>query len=425
MTKEKGIPQIRFSGFTDTWEQREVSNVAMISTGGTPSTAINEYWNPKQVPWLSSGEVHKKYITYTDDKISNEGLNHSSARMIKQNSVLIALAGQGKTRGTVAINRISLSTNQSIAAMTFAPDICPEFVFSNLESRYDELRKVSSGDGTRGGLNKQLVSEIQIPYTSLNEQRKIGQFFTHLDRLITLHQRKYDKLTKVKKAMLEKMFPKNGSLYPEIRFKGFTDAWEQRKLSDTLNFLSNNTLSRAELSEDTGTYKNVHYGDVLIKFGEYIDAQSTDLPYIADDEKAKKFESSKLQDGDIIIADTAEDEAVGKCVEIGNIGDLSIVSGLHTIPCRSKVKFAPAYLGFYLNSSSYHDQLIPLMQGIKVTSISKSAISDTLISAPTDLSEQGKIGQFFSQLDTLITLHQRKLEKLKNIKKACLEKMFV
>ena len=211
---------------------------------------------------------------------------------------------------------------------------------------------------------------------------------------------------------------------PAIRFKDFTDTWEQRKLSDTLNFLSNNTLSRAELSEDTGTYKNVHYGDVLVKFGEYIDAQSTDLPYIADDEKAKKFESSKLQDGDIIIADTAEDEAVGKCVEIGNIGDLSIVSGLHTIPCRSKVKFAPAYLGFYLNSSSYHDQLIPLMQGIKVTSISKSAISDTLISAPTDLSEQGKIGQFFSQLDTLITLHQRKYDKLTKVKKAMLEKMF-
>ena len=187
----------------------------------------------------------------------------------------------------------------------------------------------------------------------------------------------------------------------------FEITWEQRKLSDTLNFLSNNTLSRAELSEDTGTYKNVHYGDVLIKFGEYIDAQSTDLPYIADDEKAKKFESSKLQDGDIIIADTAEDEAVGKCVEIGNIGDLSIVSGLHTIPCRPKVKFAPAYLGFYLNSASYHDQLIPLMQGIKVTSISKSAISDTMISAPTDLSEQGKIGQFFTRLDSLITLHQR------------------
>lgn len=199
---------------------------------------------------------------------------------------------------------------------------------------------------------------------------------------------------------------------PQIRFSGFTDTWEQRKLSDTLNFLSNNTLSRAELSEDTGTYKNVHYGDVLIKFGEYIDAQSTDLPYIADDEKAKKFESSKLQDGDIIIADTAEDEAVGKCVEIGNIGDLSIVSGLHTIPCRSKVKFAPAYLGFYLNSSSYHDQLIPLMQGIKVTSISKSAISDTLISAPTDLSEQGIIlNQIFSDYAFLSASEQHPVRK--------------
>ena len=203
-----------------------------------------------------------------------------------------------------------------------------------------------------------------------------------------------------------------------------TYTWEQRKLSDTLNFLSNNTLSRAELSEDTGTYKNVHYGDVLVKFGEYIDAQSTDLPNIADDEKAKKFESSKLQDGDIIIADTAEDEAVGKCVEIGNIGDLSIVSGLHTIPCRPKEKFAPAYLGFYLNSASYHDQLIPLMQGIKVTSISKSAISDTMILAPTTLSEQGKIGQFFTQLDSLITLHQRELKKLQTLKKSMLEKMF-
>ena len=211
---------------------------------------------------------------------------------------------------------------------------------------------------------------------------------------------------------------------PQIRFAGFTDAWEQRKLSDTLIFLSNNTLSRAELSHETGTYKNVHYGDVLIKFGEYIDAQSTELPYIADDAKAKKFEASKLQDGDIIIADTAEDEAVGKCVEIGNIRDLNIVSGLHTIPCRPKMKYAPAYLGYYLNSASYHDQLIPLMQGIKVTSISKSAISDTMISAPTDLSEQGKIGQFFTRLDNLITLHQRKCDALQRFKKAMLQKMF-
>ena len=275
--------------------------------------------------------------------------------------------------------------------------------------------------GTRTRLYYKNLSMYQLSSPPLPEQQKIAEILSTQDKLIELQEKKIEQLKELKKAYLQKMFPQKGSKYPELRFKGFTDPWEQRKLSDTLNFLSNNTLSRAELSEDTGTYKNVHYGDVLIRFGEYIDAQSTDLPYIADDEKAKKFESSKLQDGDIIIADTAEDEAVGKCVEIGNIGDLSIVSGLHTIPCRPKVKFAPAYLGFYLNSASYHDQLIPLMQGIKVTSISKSAISDTMISAPTNLSEQGKIGQFFTQLDSLITLHQRKSEQEKQKKKALMQ----
>ena len=190
----KRVPKLRFPEFTDDWEQRKVSEVAEICTGGTPSTGIEKYWYPKEIPWLSSGEVHKKYITYTDNKISVEGMNNSSARMIPENSVLIALAGQGKTRGTVAINRISLTTNQSIAAMTFSNEIVPEFVFCNLENRYEEIRRMSSGDGSRGGLNKQIVGEIEIPYTSKEEQTKIGAYFSTLDHLITLHQRKLEKL---------------------------------------------------------------------------------------------------------------------------------------------------------------------------------------------------------------------------------------
>ena len=200
------VPEIRFKGFTDAWEQRKVSEVAEICAGGTPSTGIEKYWHPKEIPWLSSGEVHKKYITYTDNKISVEGLNNSSARMIPANSVLIALAGQGKTRGTVAINRISLTTNQSIAAMIFSKEIVPEFVFCNLENRYEEIRRMSSGDGSRGGLNKQIVGEIEIPYTSKEEQAKIGAYFSKFDYLITLHQRELEKLQNIKKSMLEKMF---------------------------------------------------------------------------------------------------------------------------------------------------------------------------------------------------------------------------
>lgn len=203
---DEKVPKIRFDGFTDDWEQRKVSDVAEIIAGGTPKTSVLEYWNPKEVPWLSSGEVHKKYITYTDDKISKKGLDHSSAKIIKENSVLIALAGQGKTRGTVAINRIPLSTNQSIAAMIFNDNIVPEFIFSNLDNRYNELRRISSGDGSRGGLNKLLIGNIIIPYTDKLEQDKIGQFFSLLDHLITLHQRKCDELKNMKKFMLQNMF---------------------------------------------------------------------------------------------------------------------------------------------------------------------------------------------------------------------------
>lgn len=200
------VPEVRFPGFTGEWEQRKVRDVAEIVAGGTPSTSKAEYWNPKEVPWLSSGEVHKKYVTFTDNMISQEGLNNSSAKIIKEDSVLIALAGQGKTRGTVAINRIPLSTNQSVAAMTFQCDIVPEFVFSNLSGRYDEIRKMSSGDGARGGLNKQLVGDITIPYTSIEEQTKIGSLFMYLDDTIALHQRKLETMKKYKAGLLQQMF---------------------------------------------------------------------------------------------------------------------------------------------------------------------------------------------------------------------------
>lgn len=201
--KGQKVPEKRFPSFTDDWEQRKVSDVAEICTGGTPSTGIEKYWYPKEIPWLSSGEVHKKYITYTDNKISVEGMNNSSARMIPENSVLIALAGQGKTRGTVAINRIPLTTNQSIAAMAFSNEVVPEFVFCNLESRYEEIRRMSSGDGSRGGLNKQIIGEMEIPYTSKEEQTKIGAYFFNLDNLITLHQRKLEEMKNQKKALMQ------------------------------------------------------------------------------------------------------------------------------------------------------------------------------------------------------------------------------
>ena len=211
---------------------------------------------------------------------------------------------------------------------------------------------------------------------------------------------------------------------PKIRFKGYEDDWEQRKLGDVLVSLQNNTLSRADLSKEIGVAKNVHYGDVLIKFGEVLDVSKEKLPMILDENVLTKYNASFLQNGDVIVADTAEDSTVGKCSEIAGLIDEVVLSGLHTIPYRPVEKFASGYLGYYLNSNAYHHQLIPLMQGIKVTSISKSAMQDTGIIYPKLIEEQAKIGTYFQSLDHLITLHQRKCEETKSLKKYMLQKMF-
>ena len=155
-----------------------------------------------------------------------------------------------------------------------------------------------------------------------------------------------------------------------------------------------------------------------------MDVEKAELPYISNNEFTVSSKSI-IQNGDVIIADAAEDETVGKCSEIKGIDGTSIVSGLHTIPCRPNKTFASGYLGYYMNSSSYHDQLLPLIQGTKISSISKSALQNTDIHFPNSEKEQLQIGLFFQNLDNLITLHQRELDKLKNIKKACLEKMFI
>ena len=181
---------MQFLEYSNVWEQRKLGNHANILTGGTPKTTVPSYWEPKEIPWMSSGEVNKRRLIDTDNMISKEGLENSSARWVKKHSILIALAGQGKTRGTVAINDVALVTNQSIAAIEPDESLYYEFVFQNLSKRYDELRMISSGDGTRGGLNKKIISDIEISSPTIKEQREIGQFFKQLDDLITLHQRK-------------------------------------------------------------------------------------------------------------------------------------------------------------------------------------------------------------------------------------------
>ena len=199
------------------------------------------------------------------------------------------------------------------------------------------------------------------------------------------------------------------------------DKWNEIKFSDLFSYIPNNTFSRADLNYELGEYKNVHYGDVLIRFGPILDAGSEALPYITGYDNCKK--ESLLMDGDVIIADTAEDETVGKATEIINIGYQKIVSGLHTIACRPVIKMAPTYLGFYINTENYHKQLFALMQGVKVLSISKSNIEGTTIRYP-NLCEQTKICSLLTLLESRLGKQRELIEHLKKYKRGFISHIF-
>ena len=207
---------------------------------------------------------------------------------------------------------------------------------------------------------------------------------------------------------------------PKLRFPGFDEPWKEISFSNLFDFLPNNTITRANLSNN-GAIRNIHYGDVLIKFGSVLSIRSDDIPFIKNTDTVNN--NVFLKNGDIVIADTAEDETVGKVTEIFDIDTEKVVSGLHTIPCRPKKNFAPKFLGYYMNSPAYHYQLFPLMQGVKVLSISKSNIVGTVIHYP-DILQQTKITNLLSLIDKKISVQRQLVEALKKYKRGSLSALF-
>ena len=209
---------------------------------------------------------------------------------------------------------------------------------------------------------------------------------------------------------------------PKLRFPGFDEPWCSHKFSSVFSFLQNNTLSRAKL-DATGDVLDIHYGDVLIKYGSILDATDNTIPHIISGHESTNYDY--LQDGDIIVADTAEDETVGKAIELLNISGRKIEAGLHTVPCRPLFPFASMYLGYYMNTPHYHKQLVPLMQGIKVLSISKGNISKTEISSPQTIAEQEKISRFLYLLDQRAAAQSKIIDALKKYKRGLHKLVFI
>ena len=416
---KRNVPKLRFPGFEGEWEQRKLGELyERVNERNDGSLGRDK--------WIS---VAKMYFQ-DPEKVQSNNLDTRTYVMQRGD---IAFEGHPNSEfkfGRFVLNDIGTGIISELFPI-YRPIVEYDLNFWKYAIQLERImapifaKSITSSGNSSNKLDQNHFLKQTITTPTVDEQKAIGSFFENISNLIVLYQRKLENLKLKKKALLQKLFPKNGEQFPELRFPGFTDAWEQRKFADVFDTLQNNTLSRSELDFEVGRVKNVHYGDVLIKYGDFIDVAIDKLPYIKDEKIVKRFTGSLLQDGDIIIADTAEDSTVGKCSEIIGTSGIKVLSGLHTIPCRPKEKYAPKYMGYYINSNAYHQQLIPLMQGIKVTSISRGAIKDTNVFFPKSYDEQAKIGESLSNIDNLITLHQRKLEHLQLQKKALLQQMFV
>ena len=379
--EESKKPALRFKGFHDDWEQRKLSDVCSEIGDGLHSAPVYDE-NGKYYFINGNNLVNSKIIVNeTETKRVSEETFKKNNKNLDDTTILLSING---TIGNLAYYNDEMVMLGKSAAYLKVMNIEKKFLYTSLQTSNTINSFMSSLTGTTiKNLGLEAIKKTQIFMPCEKEQTAIGKYFQNLDNLITLHQRKYESLVNIKKAMLEKMFPKNEEVVPELRFAGFTDTWEQRKFNVSFDFLQNNALSRAELSND-GEVMNVHYGDILVKYGEVLDIAQEELTYLQDSSIMKKYQTSLLRNGDVIIADAAEDETVGKCSEIAGLSIETVLSGLHTIPCRPAIKFAEGYLGYYMNSDAYHDQLLPLIQGTKISSISKSAIQDTEIVYPTD-----------------------------------------
>lgn len=393
MSESVQKPRIRFKGFSDAWEQRKFEDLYnYASEGGTPDTNNSSFYENGDVPFVKIEDTENKYIDSTKSYITQEGLSHSSAWLIPESSVIFT---NGATVGNVAINRLPVATKQGILGIIPSKNVLTEFLFYLLSSATFQ-REVRSRMATGTFATIILKNLNQIPVcipSDKSEQEEIAGYLSAFDNLITLHQRKYDKLVAVKKALLEKMFPADGETVPKIRFKGFSDAWEQRKAKELCNIGTGKSNTQDQVED--GTYPFYIRSDIPVKSNKY------------------------LYDCEAVIT-----------IGDGNIGRVfHYVNGKFDLHqrCYKMTDFQDIWgkYFYYFFSTRFYDRAMKMTAKATVDSVRLEMISEMDILKPMQITEQRKIAEFFTNLDNLITLHQRQLEKLKNIKSALLEKMFV
>ena len=400
-------PEIRFPGFTEDWEQRKLGDITESFSGGTPTAGKSEYYGG-DIPFIRSGEISSEL---TELFITENGLNNSSAKMVKAGDILYAL--YGATSGEVSISRINGAINQAILAIRPTKNDNSYLIVQWLRKQKDTIISTYL-QGGQGNLSGSIVKDLVITLPQdKEEQNKIGAFFKQLDDTIALHQRKLDLLKETKKGFLQKMFPKNGAKVPEVRFPGFTEDWEERKFGEIVQ------VSRGL------TYKP---SDVQIEGIRVLRSSNIneDVFVLRDDDvfvKPDAVNIAPIKNGDILITSAnGSSRLVGKHAIVNGLQDKTVHGGF-----MLRVKSKNTWFTNSLMSSRWYNYFINIyVSGGNgaIGNLRKYDLESQTIIVPDD-EEQQKIGAFFKQLDDTIALHQRKLDLLKETKKGFLQKMFV
>ena len=403
MKEKVQAPELRFDGFTDDWEERKLKELGDIQTGNTPPTSNLDNYSTDGVLWVTPTDIKMLVISDTAKKLSEVGV--TKARIAKAGSILVtSIASIGKN----TLVTMDAGFNQQINSLTPTPKNDSYFLLTQSE-KWSEKMKKTAASATMQIVNKTDFSNIStfVPVHK-EEQQKIGSFFKHLDDTIALHQRKLDLLKEQKKGYLQKMFPKNGAKVPELRFAGFADDWEERKLSSMTNY--KNGKSHEDKQSTSGKLELINLNSISISGGLKYSGKFIDE---ADD---------TLQKDDLvmILSDVGHGDLLGRVALIPE--DDRFVLNQRVALLRPNATADPQFLFSYINAHQYYFKAQGA--GMSQLNISKGSVENFISFVPI-IEEQKKIGAFYKRLDDTIALHQRKLDLLKEQKKGFLQKMFV
>ena len=411
MAEKQNTPEIRFEGFTDPWEQRKLGELCTFSKGhGYSKADIRD----AGTPLILYGRLYTQYESRIEE-VDTFTVEQDGSILSRGNEVIVPASGETAEDIAIAssVRRSGIILGGDLNVVTPTGKLDPDYTALAItySKAHDDLAKRAQGKSVVH-VHGNDIAEVEISYPSESEQKRISSVVLNLDSLITLHQRKYDKLCTVKKSMLDKMFPKLGETEPEIRFEGFTDPWEQRKLGELCTFSKGHGYSKADI-RDAGT-PLILYGRLYTQYESRIEEVDT---------FTVEQDGSILSRGNEVIVpasgETAEDIAIASSVRRSGIilgGDLNVVTPTG--------KLDPDYTALAITYSKAHDDLAKRAQGKSVVHVHGNDIAEVEISYPSE-SEQKRISSVVLNLDSLITLHQRKFELLRNIKKSLLDRMFV